>query len=672
MSHTPALRSETSTGAVSRPIFVGGRTRNAARGIPIGHIAIALLALTSIQADVIKDLGRLRDQLISATSSDRQIAAQALGRMGRSAEPAIPDLIRAMQDQNHDVQEAAAQALGQIGRESVPALIFALKDQSPKVRAAAAHGLVHVGPSATRAVPDLIRALGDNDRHVRDFAMRALGTIGGDAVGDLIRVSNTPNPEVRENAAKALAQIGQPSVPGLLANLVDDSPEIRASAAHALGHVGYRVPSKELLDALIRSLHDPDIQVRNAAVQAFVNVGQKAVPSLIESLNDQAPDVRSLAANSLEGIGEAKPAIPLLMSVLRAPESDVRIAAAHALASIAHRLYLDNDPEAVPLLRELEPALRAAQNVGRVHADWVHSELVTLERSQVVSWSDRILSTFARAREHPMAAVAIVLVPLYLFWALLLNLVILRSLPLTVLAWNEALTEPTGPVDVEIPVPGAKLKLSLNSLIRNTSLIGRYHYHPRVLRAWVETRAGAARARFRKLAAVDARKTFVALPVVLNGKPSSFLAPEDLQDTTAHDRWCLLLKGGGGLGKSTLAFQLALWGIAENPAERLCRDRKMIPILIEPHIGFNLRSDIQTFKRVLRGNLRQLLGDKDPVSEGLFDQLLRNRYLLVILDGLSEMPPLWPARVPYVQKTWISRQPRSWSHLGPMRKSTRS
>jgi hypothetical protein len=154
----------------------------------------------------------------------------------------------------------------------------------------------------------------------------------------------------------------------------------------------------------------------------------------------------------------------------------------------------------------------------------------------------------------------------------------------------------------------------------------------------VETRAGAARAKFQKLPAVEARKTFVALPVILNGKPSSFLAPADLQDTTAHDRWCLLLKGKGGLGKSTLAFQLGLWAIAENPAERLCRDRKMIPILIEPQIKFDVRSDVPTFKRALRGNLQQLLGAKDPVSEGLFEQLLRNRYILVILDGLSEMP----------------------------------
>ena len=125
--------------------------------------------------------------------------------------------------------------------------------------------------------------------------------------------------------------------------------------------------------------------------------------------------------------------------------------------------------------------------------------------------------------------------------------------------------------------------------------------------------------------------------MLLNRKPTSCLTPADLQHTTARDRWCLLLKGEGGLGKTTIALRLALWAVAEEPAKRLCMDRKMLPILLEPDIKCDVRSDLPTFKRELRGKLQQLFAAKEPVPEDLFDQLLRDRRILVILDGLSEM-----------------------------------
>ena len=63
----------------------------------------------------------------------------------------------------------------------------------------------------------------------------------------------------------------------------------------------------------------------------------------------------------------------------------------------------------------------------------------------------------------------------------------------------------------------------------------------------------------------------------------------------------------------------------------------MLPILLEPDIKCDVRSDLPTFKRELRGKLQQLFAAKEPVPEDLFDQLLRDRRILVILDGLSEM-----------------------------------
>jgi hypothetical protein len=323
---------------------------------------------------------------------------------------------------------------------------------------------------------------------------------------------------------------------------------------------------------------------------------------------------------------------------LRDPNPEARVAAAHALASIAKRLYLDDDPEAIPLLKRIEPALRAADGIDSVHADAVRSDLASLERIGRPSWADNLLKTVGLAKEHPVLAIAIVLVPSYLIWGLVLRFLILPRSPLTVLAWNEALTASAGAVDVEVPVYGSKLNFSLKSAVRSLSLIGRYHFHPCVLGAWVEKHVGAARAGFQNMASVETRKTYVGLPLLLNGAPIDSLRPAHMQAVTARDRWRLLVNGEGGLGKTTLALRLGLWAMAEEPTERLCVNRKLIPVLLEPDVGFDVFSGVKTFKRELRGRLQQLIAAKDPVPEELFDELMRNRRILVILDGFSEMP----------------------------------
>src|ERR1051326_4377714 len=107
MIHLPALKSGPWSNAIWRPTISVDQIRKTIPSIPLGRLVIALLTLTSIYADANKDIRRLRDQLISVTSSDRRNAAQALGRLGRNAEQAIPDLIHALQDQSEDVREAA-------------------------------------------------------------------------------------------------------------------------------------------------------------------------------------------------------------------------------------------------------------------------------------------------------------------------------------------------------------------------------------------------------------------------------------------------------------------------------------------------------------------------------------------------------------------------------------
>ncbi len=65
------------------------------------------------------------DDLRTLDPATRQEALEALGSMEEANRDAIPELIRALEDDNHLVRAGAARALGRIGpaaRDSIPAL----------------------------------------------------------------------------------------------------------------------------------------------------------------------------------------------------------------------------------------------------------------------------------------------------------------------------------------------------------------------------------------------------------------------------------------------------------------------------------------------------------------------------------------------------------------------
>lgn len=82
---------------------------------------------------------------------------------------------------------------------------------------------------------------------------------------------------------------------------------------------------------------------------------------------------------------------------------------------------------------------------------------------------------------------------------------------------------------------------------------------------------------------------------------------------------------------------MALWGMAEDPADRLCPDHRMLPVLIGPGIGFDPLREANRLRDTIRGHLQRLVEATDPIPDDLFDKLLRQKRLLVVLDGLSEI-----------------------------------
>lgn len=207
--------------------------------------------------------------------------------------------------------------------------IAALRDEDWAVReeAAAALGAFR----DPRAVGPLVGALRDSDRAVRDAAVKSLMEIGEPAVPALGLCLDDPNLTVQESAAAILARIADARVLApLIKALRSQDWIVRMHAAKAIG----RIRDGRAVPALVPLLHDTVKAVREEAALALVQIGEPAVPSLLEALKHEAWLVRLHAIEAL-GRMKAKMAVePLLFVLFNDRDAAVRTDAARALGEI--------------------------------------------------------------------------------------------------------------------------------------------------------------------------------------------------------------------------------------------------------------------------------------------------------------------------------------------------
>ncbi len=130
-----------------------------------------------------------RGKLSSGDQSVRRAAAEALGRIGPKAGPAIPDLLLLLRTDCPEVARAAAWGIGGIcaadaksrplSQEAIDGLIDALDHPDGEIRRCAAYAIDLIGPRAHSAIPTLRRRL--QDEHMAYMAAQALGGMGPSA-----------------------------------------------------------------------------------------------------------------------------------------------------------------------------------------------------------------------------------------------------------------------------------------------------------------------------------------------------------------------------------------------------------------------------------------------------------------------------------------------------------
>ena len=230
------------------------------------------------------------------------------------------------------------------------------------------------GAAETR-VSELIKGLRSPDESARLEAIDTLGLMGpkaAEAVSPLRRLLNDDSAAVRAHAAESLGEIGAPakSAAAALVSLVGD-PEA-AVCREAIDALARIRPGPELtiplMSKVLKDAEDDSVRIR--ALSCLADLGEEAVPFLMEALKDDEAAYWACLVLSESGPG-AKDAVPALTGLVGDEEHEVAREAILALAAIGAPAA----PAVPALVKALDddvnrvPAVYALGSIGNVPGD---------------------------------------------------------------------------------------------------------------------------------------------------------------------------------------------------------------------------------------------------------------------------------------------------------------
>lgn len=354
-------------------------------------------------------LGSLSVPILVAAVNDSDArvwysAMVALGKIGRSAEPALPTLTATLKDPDpnrrilalstvmkikpdsaemlaqlpdavpalidilqHEDKALRAWSAGTLGKVStastmtVPALTRALRDPEVAVCARAAESLGKFGSEASSAVPDLIALLKEFDPRLRGIARTSLVQIGLSTIPALVQALDTPQEDLWQGAGKALADIGQPTVQPLLATFRTAKPDLRLKILQVMQWLGPK--AKDAVPTLLEMMNDSDFRVRLGALQSLGAIDADApeiIPVLLANLNDSHPEVSKAAQETLVNRKLKHSAVAFLRTALKERRESIRC--------LLCDVFKNMGSEAKSAVPSLTPLVRDTNRKVRLHA----------------------------------------------------------------------------------------------------------------------------------------------------------------------------------------------------------------------------------------------------------------------------------------------------------------
>jgi HEAT repeat protein len=336
--------------------------------------------------------------------SNRLEAAATLGKVGADTTAAVPILYDMIENQrNLSDRWAAASVLRGLkadAKEATQLLLPLLKKKDRTVLMIALYKLREMGAAAGEAAAPLRGILLDKEAppRTRVQAVETLLAVGGDAsaaapiVLEIIQKHDRVLPgeenlyDLPAYAIDVLLKL-KPDPREAVPILIDvlENPRVRVSAAKALASFGPE--AKAALPHLSKAFKDKDLDYRRAAIGAVCEMGQAAVPPLIQALDidDQSGGNRRGICLALGRMGkDAKEAVPRLIELLSS-DNDHRDAAAYALGGIG--------PDAKAAIPELIKQVR----LGRLGGLTFHEPVMVVALGKIDLYAEGVLPALVGA-----------------------------------------------------------------------------------------------------------------------------------------------------------------------------------------------------------------------------------------------------------------------------------
>lgn len=220
---------------------------------------------------------------------------ETLAELGLDPEPrAAAALIGSLGDAERGVITSAVEALGKLGwRKALPAIT-----RAPAPPAVTIQALVRLGdPAALGWIAERRLSDVEETRWAATLALSQMeATIAADAMEPLRKLTEHGNPWIRLAATKALARASVPleAVSAMKTMAADEDPKVRIEALRTLAAL--RAP--DALPVFIKSLGDPNEQVRLMAVQALGETESHSAVPLLQSLRGR-PELISIRAEAV-------------------------------------------------------------------------------------------------------------------------------------------------------------------------------------------------------------------------------------------------------------------------------------------------------------------------------------------------------------------------------------
>ena len=161
-------------------------------------------------------------------------------------------------------------------------------------------------------------------------------------------------------------------------------------------------------------------------------------------------------------------------------------------------------------------------------------------------------------------------------------------------------------------------------------------YRKRVLDRWVGNHAADARTKLAQRDTVRDRAFWVPLPVRVEGqKLYPELSVNDVRPFFEQRQLHILIHGDGGTGKTSLACQIANWGLAPASEQRL-RPHLMIPVILESDFVQSADGKLDDVEGLLREQIKVVTGARKDLPPQFIKELCSTGRVLIIIDSLSE------------------------------------